>query len=116
MKYYIPQEKLNPIIDKMVVSLYGQELKMTKDKEGVFLYFHYHTSETNADVPFFRNLGKTLWCTDLRLPKMISNFFSMSPEESMVVVKWYFSTKYNIPIERVYDETYSDWFDNSVWS
>lgn len=111
MKYYIPQSKLNPIIDRMVISLYGGELKVNK-KDGEY-YFYYNNSEIDVGVPFTRDKSKTLWCSDLRLPKMISNFFSMSPEESMVVVKWYFSMKYNVPIERVYDETYSDWVDNS---
>lgn len=114
MKYQIPQSKLNSIIDKIVRLVYGEELKMYQQDDG-YLYFYYgdydveskgfHTSYT----PFHRNLAQNLWVDDLTLPRKISSFMSVSKDESFELLKNYFSTKYNIPVKYITDESYEEW-------
>ena len=114
MKYQIPQSRLNLVIDKIVRSIYGEELKMFVQSDG-YIFFHYGDYDVESKgfhktyTPFHRNLGKNLWVGDLTLPKKISSLMSVSKEGSFDILKNYFSTKYNIPVIYVSDESYEEW-------
>jgi hypothetical protein len=114
MKYQISQSQLNSIIDKFVKNIYGEELKMYIQDDGyIFFYYGDYDVEKKGHsriyTPYHRNLGENLWVDDLSLPKMVSNFMNFSPSESMEIVKNYFSSKYNIPIKWISDESNNEW-------
>lgn len=120
MIYEIPQSKLNSIIDRIVYLIYGDTFKMYVADNGYIYFYHgnYNVERNGYDknyTPFHRNLGLNLWVEDLSLPKKISTFMSLTPQESMEVVKDYFSSKYGIPIKYISDETGDPWIMDSTF-
>ena len=65
-------ETLFKIIDKLVVYIYGKELKMVENKDGYLRFF-----SSGPVSPFHRNLSGRLWVDDDRLEKMIENLFGI---------------------------------------
>jgi hypothetical protein len=89
----VGDDKLFKIIDKFVRYIYGRELTMVEEDHGYLRFF-----SVGPVSPYHRNLAGRLWMNDNRLANMIKNFFGFNWDESLSLVAFYFSKKYDIKV------------------